>query len=41
MPTMKVSTMTMMIQTDELTSVQNSKSTHIAEISAGIESQLP
>lgn len=41
MPTAKVRTMMRMIQTALFRSVQNWKRTQMAEISAGMESQLP
>jgi hypothetical protein len=41
MPTMNVRIMKVMIQTEELTSVQYWKRTQIAEISVGIERRLP
>jgi len=41
MPTVNVRMMNMTIQTAEFKSVQNWNSTHIADISVGMESQLP
>lgn len=41
MPTPNVNTMNTTIHTDELTSVQNSNNTQMAEISVGMDSQFP